>query len=179
MAELSDETYMHRVREGEISELSVLFERYHKRIYSLYLKLTHDTTVSQDLTQNLFQRIIKYRHSFRDDSIFKPWIYRMARNIHIDHCNEQKRMDSRAVNLEQYDEYAADTNEPYGADEFRLLDEALLKLSPEQQEIIILSRYQGLKYEEISAIRNTSVGAIKVQMHRAIKQLREIYFKQT
>ncbi len=102
----------------------------------------------------------------------------MARNIHIDHCNERKRMDSRAVNLEQYDEYAADTNEPYGADEFRLLDEAMLKLNPEQQEIIILSRYQGLKYEEISVIRNTSVGAIKVQMHRAIKQLREIYFKQ-
>ena len=131
MAELSDEIYMHRVRNGDISELAVLFERYHIRIYNLFLKLTHDTTVSQDLTQNLFQRIIKYRHSFRDDSIFKPWVYRMARNIHIDHCNERKRMDSRAVNLEQYDEYAADTNEPYGAEEFRLLDEALLKLNPD------------------------------------------------
>ena len=80
--------------------------------------------------------------------------------------------------MEHYHENTAEANEPYGAEEFRLLDEALLKLSPEQQELIILSRYQGLKYEEISEIRNISVGAIKVQMHRAIKQLREIYFKQ-
>jgi RNA polymerase sigma-70 factor (ECF subfamily) len=51
-------------------------------------------------------------------------------------------------------------------------------LSADQKELIVLSRYQGLKYEEISVITNQSVAAIKVAMYRAIRQLRGIYFKQ-
>jgi RNA polymerase sigma-70 factor (ECF subfamily) len=62
--------------------------------------------------------------------------------------------------------------------DFEKLDRALLELSDAQKEIIVLSRYQGLKYSEISAIINQSVPAIKVAMHRAIKQLRSIYMKQ-
>ncbi len=55
----------------------------------------------------------------------------------------------------------------------------MARLTPEQKEILVLSRFQGLKYEEISSIRDLSVPAIKVQVHRAIKQLREHYFKLT
>ena len=58
------------------------------------------------------------------------------------------------------------------------LDKALLQLAPAQREIILLSRYQGLKYEEISKILDVSVPSIKVQVLRAIKQLKGIYFNQ-
>jgi RNA polymerase sigma-70 factor (ECF subfamily) len=55
---------------------------------------------------------------------------------------------------------------------------AMAKLSPEQREILVLSRYQGLKYDEISKIKDISVPAIKVQVFRALRQLRTLYFKQ-
>jgi RNA polymerase sigma-70 factor (ECF subfamily) len=59
------------------------------------------------------------------------------------------------------------------------LDRAMARLTPDQKEILVLSRFQGLKYEEISSIRDLSVPAIKVQVHRAIKKLRQHYFKLT
>jgi len=178
VAELSDEILMNRVKQGNLPELSGLFERYHVRLYNFFLKLTLDTTVSQDLTQNLFYRIIKYRNTFKDSNSFKSWIYQMARNVHIDYRNQQKRTNDRFENLEDYDENIMDHKATFDEEEYERLDKALSRLHPDQLEIIVMSRYQGLKYEEISKIQNSTVAAIKVQMHRAIKQLREIYFKQ-
>ena len=143
------------------------------------LRLTFDRSVSQDLTQNLFYRIIKYRHTFREDHSFKSWIYQMARNIHVDFCKQQQKATERYTQVEEYNENLAEEKEGFNEEEYEKLERAMARLSPEQKEILVLSRFQGLKYEEISSIRDLSVPAIKVQVHRAIKQLREHYFKLT
>lgn len=178
MAVISDETLMDRVKQGNLSELSVLFERYHVKLYNFFLKLTFDKAASQDLTQNLFYRILKYRHTYKTDSSFKSWIYQMARNVHIDSYKQQKRTIENIKIVENYDNNIAEHSDGFREEDFDRLDRALMKLNPSQLEIIVLSRYQGLNYDEISKINNSTVPAIKVQMHRAIKQLREIYFKQ-
>jgi RNA polymerase sigma-70 factor (ECF subfamily) len=67
---------------------------------------------------------------------------------------------------------------PYSEEQFERLDAAMAKLTPDQREILVLSRYQGLKYDEISKIKDLSVAAIKVQVYRALRQLRTLYFKQ-
>ena len=170
---------MKRVKEGNLAELSVLFERYHVRLYNFMLRLTFDRSVSQDLTQNLFYRIIKYRHTFKEDHSFKSWIYQLARNIHIDFCKQQQKATERYTQVEEYNENFAEEKEGFNEEEYEKLERAMARLSPEQKEILVLSRFQGLKYEEISSIRDLSVPAIKVQVHRAIKQLREHYFKLT
>ena len=179
MAELSDEIIMKRVKEGNLAELSVLFERYHVRLYNFMLRLTFDRSVSQDLTQNLFYRIIKYRHTFKEDHSFKSWIYQLARNIHVDFCKQQQRATERFTQVEKFNENFPGEKEEFSEEEYEKLDRAMARLTPEQKEILVLSRFQGLKYEEISSIRDLSVPAIKVQVHRAIKQLREHYFKLT
>ena len=178
MAELSDETIMDRVKQGHLPELSVLFERYHVKLYNYFLKLTFDKTISQDLTQNLFYRILKYRTTYKSEHSFKSWIYQMARNVHIDYFKQQKRTINCIQNVENYDNNIIENNDGFCEDEYVRLDKALMKLQPTQLEILVLSRYQGLNYEEISKINNLTVAAIKVQVHRAIKQLREVYFKQ-
>lgn len=179
MKEASDEIIMNKVRDGHLAELSELFERYHVRMYNFMLKLTMDRTVSQDLTQSLFYRIIKYRSTFDDKYSFKSWIFQLARNIHADYCRKQKQQTDRYVHVEKYDSDMADEAGNFSEEDYENLDRALSKLNPEQKEILVLSRFQGLKYSEISAINNESVASIKVQVHRAIKQLRSIYFKLT
>lgn len=179
MKEASDEIIMNKVRDGHLAELSELFERYHVRMYNFMLKLTMDRTVSQDLTQSLFYRIIKYRSTFDDKYSFKSWIFQLARNIHADYCRKQKQQTDRYVHVEKYDSNLADEAGNFNEEDYENLDRALSKLNPEQKEILVLSRFQGLKYSEISAINNESVASIKVQVHRAIKQLRSIYFKLT
>jgi len=82
------------------------------------------------------------------------------------------------MKTDKYPVEPSDDSEGYLEDDYTRLEKAISDLSEEQKEIIVLSRYQGLKYEEISAITNQSVAAIKVAMYRAIRQLRGIYFKQ-
>ena len=178
MAETTDEILMQNVKEGNISEMSVLFERYHLRIYNFFFRLTFDMDVSQDLTQNLFYRMIKYKHSYKSEYTVKSWIFQIARNLHADYCKEEKRSQELFLKTDKYTVEPLDDTEEYHEDDYDRLEKAISDLSDEQKEIIVLSRYQGLKYEEISAITNQSVAAIKVAMYRAIRQLRGIYFKQ-
>jgi RNA polymerase sigma-70 factor (ECF subfamily) len=105
-------------------------------------------------------------------------MYQMARNLHIDYCKEEKRSGELFKNTDTYSVDISDENEGFPEDDYERLDRSIAKLNNDQRELIILSRYQGLKYEEISQIVNQSVPAIKVAMHRAIRQLRGIYFKQ-
>jgi RNA polymerase sigma-70 factor (ECF subfamily) len=167
---------MHRVKDGHLSELSVLFGRWHVKSYNFFLRLTFDPVVSEDLTQNLFYRILRYRHTFdASTGNFRSWMYRIARNTHLDFCKQQRTMP---LALREEADLPASVHEGYAEDDFEKLDRALGLLEPDQREIIVLSRYQGLKYEEIAHMRDLSVAAVKVRMHRAIHQLRKLYFKQ-
>lgn len=169
---------MQNVKDGNLAEMSVLFERYHLRIYNFFFRLTFNMDVSQDLTQNLFYRMIKYKHSYKSDYSVKSWIFKIARNIHVDYCNEEKRSGELFMKTDKYTVEPPDNADGYHEDDYDRLEKAMSDLSDDQKELIVLSRYQGLKYEEISAITNQSVAAIKIAMYRAIRQLRGIYFKQ-
>ena len=170
---------MLKVKNGDLAELTILFERYHIRLYNFFLKLTFDKEASQDLTQNLFYRIIRYRHTFEGkEGSFKPWIYQMARNIHADHYRQQKKNHERISRMNNNHNNVSGNDNSFNEDDFARLENAMSKLRPEQRELLVLSRYQGMKYDEISRIRNMSVPAIKVQVHRTIKELRKIYFNE-
>lgn len=167
------------VKEGHLSELAALFDRYQIALYNFFLRLTMDQATSEDLTQNLFYRVIRYRQSFDpSQGNFRSWVYRMARNIHFDHCKQAQKAPGRLTDPNDAEERLADGMAGYSEDQYQRLDEAMAKLPVEQREILVLSRYQGLKYEEISKLKDISVAAIKVQVFRAIKQLRTLYFKQ-
>jgi RNA polymerase sigma factor (sigma-70 family) len=181
------------VKEGHLSELAELFERYHVKLYNFFLRLTLEKATSEDLTQNLFYRVIKYRQSWQPaNGSFRSWIYRMARNVHNDHCTQSRKVPGRPGSREdavegledEADGGSIESGFPAGGHEYTeehygRLDQALAGLQPDQREILVLSRFQGLKYEEIARIKEISVPAIKVQVHRAIKHLRNLYFKQS
>jgi RNA polymerase sigma factor (sigma-70 family) len=175
---IPDETIMQNVKDGNLAEMSVLFERYHLKLYNFFVRMGLQKDISQDLTQNLFYRMIKYKHSYKTGNSVKSWMYQIARNIHNDYCKQQKKSEDLIIQKEIYANKITDDTDNYLEEDYERLDRAFAALSDAQREIIVLSRYQGLKYEEISCIINQSVPAIKVAMHRAIKQLRCIYLKQ-
>jgi RNA polymerase sigma factor (sigma-70 family) len=189
--ELSDEKVMLLVKEGQLSELTELFERYHVPLYNFFLRLTTDEALSEDLTHDLFYRVLRYRQSFEPASGgFRSWVYRMARNVHADHFRQEQRVPGGMKGTQPFPDggggdqdnatginRAAGEEAPYSEDQFERLDAAMAKLRPDQREILVLSRYQGLKYDEISKIKDLSVPAIKVQVYRALQQLRAFYFK--
>lgn len=168
---------MVKVKNGDLAQLSPIFGKYSKAIFNFFIRLGLDRDVSQDLTQNLFYRIIKYRHTYNEGSSVRTWIYKMARNLHADHCSELKRSTALFRAGEESGTDIADSGADFNEDDYARLEQALGELPVPQRELLVLSRYQGLKYEEISSITGQSVPAIKVTIHRAMKQLRTAYFK--
>jgi len=171
---------MQRVKDGQLSELTELFERYNVALYNFFLKLTMETATSEDLTQNLFYRVIRYRHTFdAGNGSFKSWVYQMARNLHADHFKQKQRITEIVKNAGNFPEDVPERQESgYDEHDFEKLKMALSGLGPVDRELIVLSRYEGLKYAEIAKMKNVSLGSIKVQVHRALKELRTLYFKQ-
>src|SRR3978361_2376147 len=81
----NDHELMIAVRPGEIRKLGALFERYNGRLYGFFVRLTNQPSISEDLVQIVFYRILKYRHTYRDEGKFSAWIYHLARKVAADH----------------------------------------------------------------------------------------------
>ena len=170
---MTDETAMNAVKQGELDQAAVLYERYKRPIFNFFLYLRHDRELSQDFTQQVFYRLLKYRNTFQEDGSFKTWIYRIARNIHHDHY--QRNMLVMNEFLDDFD--VADEVSDNQDDELVLVTKALKKLPDEYREVLVMSRFENMKYEQIADVLDISVALVKVRVHRAIKALREVYFQ--
>ena len=170
---MTDETAMNAVKQGELDQAAVLYERYKRPIFNFFLYLRHDRELSQDFTQQVFYRLLKYRNTFQEDGSFKTWIYRIARNIHHDHY--QRNMLVMNEFLDDFD--VADEVSDNQDDELVLVTKALKKLPDEYREVLVMSRYENMKYDQIADVLDISVALVKVRVHRAIKALREVYFQ--
>jgi RNA polymerase sigma factor (sigma-70 family) len=175
----SDETVMLAVRNGDVEKLGLLFERHHRALFDFFAKMTGSRTVAEDLVQDVFFRILKYRNAFRAESHFKAWMFRIARNARFDYYKKHgsERGAVEDSNDELYSGFAGPGQKLEQEQQTSLLECALFKLPPEKREILILSRYQELKYEEIAELLGCELGTVKVRIYRAMKELRDIFFK--
>jgi RNA polymerase sigma factor (sigma-70 family) len=170
----TDEEIMCRLQNGDIEKSSILFERYHIKMYNYFLRNTFNKELSMDLSQNLFLRMLKYRKSYDSNMPFKTWLFSIARNLFLDSTKYKFR------NMEPLEKVnvANLTENEYDQSEDEKLYRALAALSESDRELIELSRFQHLKYHEIASMMNLSEVNVKVRIHRAISRLREIYFKE-
>lgn len=169
---LADEELMFHVRNGTGEMLGVLFSRYQSPLFNFYCKLTGNRSLSEDLVQDVFFRILKYRQTYKPGTPFKTWMYQIARNARLDNMRKQRPQveieDSLLPAIMPADR-AQQTQET------ALLHKALMKLPEEKREVLVLSRFQELKYEEIAVMLGCQPNAVKVKVFRALKDLREIY----
>src|SRR5215510_2868326 len=84
MAE-TDENLMLAVRAGDVSQLGLLFDRHHRALFDFFARMTGSRAIAEDLVQDVFFRILKYRATFRADSRFKAWMFHIARNARVDY----------------------------------------------------------------------------------------------
>ncbi len=177
---LSDHELMLAVRDGELDALGELFERHHGPLYGFLVKLTGQRTAAEDIAQTVFQRMLKYRHTYRDDGSFTAWMYHLGRRCAADHFRKNNAAPA-ATDPSQLQDHADDT--PHAGDraatrdDHALLHSALGRLDRDDREVLLLSRFQELSFAEIAAILECSVGAAKVRAHRALRELRDTYFQ--
>ena len=174
----SDNRLMEEVKEGKVEKMAVLFEKHHVALFNFFMRLTGNRNISEDLVQEVFMRMLKYRATYQGRSKFTLWMYQIARNAHIDYLRKKK--DALPLD-EQWSEPITQERSPEenleGGQEVQLLRQALAQLPLKKREVLILSRYQNLKYKEIAELMDCHIGTVKAHVHRAIKELGKIYFE--
>jgi len=178
MSSLTDESLMRAVRDGDVGRLEQLFDRYHARLYDFLSRMTGNRAAAEDLVQDVFVRILKYRETYRDDGCFETWVFRIARNTRADYFRRARPVEALSDSAE--DPPAHVPGPALLLEQHRdvtRLRRALLQLREDRRELIVLARYQGLKHDQIAELLGIEVGAVKVRLHRAIADLRDVFHK--
>jgi RNA polymerase sigma factor (sigma-70 family) len=173
---LADNYLMAKVRDGDPEKLGLLYERYKRPLLGFFMGMVRDKELGEDLVQNTFVRILKYKHLFRGDGDFRTWMFHIARNVKNDHFRKNKITHEK---VEKWEDKIKDEGnlmlEWQSEDEQRMLAIAMDKLPEDKREILLLSKYQEKKYKEIGEILGCTEGTVKVKVFRALQDLKAIY----
>ena len=171
---------MLQVKEGQVNKMGLLFERYHRPLYGFFYHLNGQPALSEDLVQTVFYRMLKYRHTFSGEGEFRTWMYHLARNVVADDAKKNKTAKHHDDITDWADKLGGGASadaELHHTQDVALLHQALRHLSDDHREVLVLSRFQEMKYGQIAQVLDTTEGAVKVRVHRALGHLRDIYLK--
>lgn len=90
MQELTNNALMLKVKAGDLDKLGLLYERHKKRLFGFFYNMNSNASLSEDLVQNVFVRMLKYKHTFTGDGSFTAWMFRTARNVNYDYYKKNK-----------------------------------------------------------------------------------------
>ncbi|MBI9038182.1 MAG: RNA polymerase sigma factor [Bacteroidales bacterium] len=177
---ITDNELMQEIQAGDVEKLGLLFERYKRMLFGFFYRVIGNKEVSEDLVQNVFIRILRFKNQFRGEGKFTTWMYRIARNEIADYFKKEKKFGYKEDISDLSEKIDGDPlaeQKSLKEDQLQLLNYALQKLSVENRELIIMNRYQGLKYKEIGEMLDVSEGAVKVRTFRAMNELKKNYSK--
>ncbi|MGC2238008.1 MAG: RNA polymerase sigma factor [Pyrinomonadaceae bacterium] len=166
---------------GNISAFELLYERYHRRTYSLCLRMTNSQTEAEDLTQEVFIQLFRKIGSFRGDSAFSTWLHRLTVNQVLMHFRRRSvKNEKTSESGEMPEQTVSGTENPR---KMPVLDRIALKnavaqLPPGYRNVFVLHDVEGYEHEEVANLLGISVGTSKSQLHKARLKLRGLLIKQ-
>ncbi|HAR74288.1 MAG TPA: RNA polymerase subunit sigma-70 [Flavobacteriaceae bacterium] len=153
----------------------LLVKDYHQRVYWQIRRMVLIHEDADDIAQNVFIKIYQNLNSFKNESKLSTWIFRITYNETINFIH--KNAKEQNVSFEDYSMNIADdlsTDEYYTGDEIELkLQKAIASLPEKQRVVFMMKYYDEMKYEQISEISGTSVGALKASYHHAVAKIKE------
>lgn len=178
----SDASLVRRTREGDLGAYDELIQRYQERLYSTLYHMTSNHEDAHDLAQEAFIKAYKAIGSFKGDSSFFTWLYRIAVNRTLNFLKQRRNRNHMSLNdLDVNAEHDPDLVELVAEStprrdaslaELQLkLNEAMLKLSETHRMVVTLHDIQGLPHEEIARIMDCNVGTVRSRLHYARQQL--------
>ena len=162
------------------SAFDTLMRRYGEQIYWQIRKMVMSHDDAKDLLQNSFMKAWKNLHNFRGDAKLSTWLYKIAVNESINFLNKERQRNN--VDADGDDSYLMDSlqaDEYFDGDALQeKLQEAILHLPEKQRLVFNMKYYDDMKYEEMSEILGTSVGALKASYHHAVKKITQFVEKE-
>lgn len=174
-------TVIRRVQRGDTDAFEALVAAYEKNVFNVALQMTGNREDAQDMTQEAFLKAYSSLSSFRGDSKFSSWLYRIVSNVCLDFKRRQGRRPSSSLTVEDDEgeniqlDIADESQSPEALLERKMTREAvragLQQLPDEQRQILLLREIQGLSYEEIGEAMGLEAGTVKSRIFRARKKL--------
>ena len=152
---------------------NLLVRQYQQRLYISIRRMVTDHDETKDVLQNTFMKAWSGLENFRADAQLYSWLFRIAHNESLNHLRKMKRglFTSDAIVLEKLTT-TMDSSAHFSGDAIqRKLQKAIMQLPDKQRAVFNMKYFDALKYEEISAITGTSVGALKSSYHIAVKKI--------
>src|SRR5579885_3515389 len=167
---------MGQVRSGDVAKMAVLFERHSRALFRYFISMNRNRELSEDLVQDVFFRMLRYRASYDPNQSFTAWMYQIARNANVDQAQKRK---AEVVGIDEFEDRKSEAPGPEETtakgQDVALLKRALHRLPADKKEILVLARYQDMKYEDIASLLGCEVGTVKVRVFRAMRALEQIY----
>ncbi len=170
---ISDETLFEKLRNGDIESLGTLYERYKDLLFNFFLRNTGNYHSSNDLVMETFERVFKYRHSFKNSKKIRPWIFQIASNLVKDYF--KKSMDNKSLDAVEFEDNTVHP-EISGDVQYRnkQVQKALNSLKPSQRNIINMYYILEMSYQDIAVSENTSINSVRIKVCRALKKLNKL-----
>lgn len=185
-ADVSDEVLMMRFQAGNRSAFATLVKRHKTPIYNFFLRQLRDRILAEDMTQDVFVRVVRKAATFKHEARFSTWLYTIARNLGIDQM--RKRSLRRHASLDQakhpdgptLGERIADSA-PEGLGDRRAISadigarvaSAVDTLPAEQREVFLLRQLGSIPFKEIAVMTGVSENTVKSRMRYALERLQE------
>jgi RNA polymerase sigma factor (sigma-70 family) len=175
LTETSDEYILSLIRDKNSQNygFNLLLQKYQEKVYWVvrHMLIDHDDT--NDTVQDVFIKVWKNIHTFREASQLYTWIYRIATNETLTALKKKKNLFFLPIiNVEKkLLESLTDDNFFNGDQILMKLQKAILELPPKQRLIFNMKYFNALKYDEIAEITGTSVGALKASYHLAVQRI--------
>ena len=181
MTSEQEKACIRRVLSGDANAFEALVREHEKYVYNLALRALGNAQDAEDVTQEAFLKAYRSLASFRGESKFSVWLYRIVSNLCLDLLRARKRRAAQSLTVENED--GEDEELPVPDDRFspeHLLDRKLTReavqhalehLSDEARQILLLREIRGLSYEEIAATLSLDIGTVKSRIFRARKRL--------
>lgn len=179
---MSDQEIIKAIQESRDAErcFALLLDKYQERMYWHIRRIVKRHEDADDVLQNTFVKVWTNLPKFRADSALYTWIYRIATNEALSHLRSDKRNPVQPIGMEENDESAEQLENTLIAEESpdaeaiqAKLQAAIDSLPEKQKAVFSLRYYEEMKYEDMSEIMGTSVGALKASYHHAVKKIEE------
>lgn len=167
---LDESTLIQRSQSGDHKAFEQLYRANAAKVYGLCLRLCGQRELAEDLTQEAFVRAWQKLDSFRGDSAFSSWLYRLTSNVVIGYLRQQSKWKMVNFDIQKHESILGVAS----LDMHRSDIESALKRLPDQARVvIILHEYLGYQHNEIAEITGMAVGTSKSHLHRAKDTLKQ------
>jgi RNA polymerase sigma-70 factor (ECF subfamily) len=180
-SDLTEAQAIRQAGDGDAAAFEYLYQAHCRRVYGLCLRMIKNPAEAEDLTQQAFLQVFRKIGTFRGDSGFSTWLYRVTANIVLMHLRRKKLkeisaedLDSRNPNGEGARDYGSADTSMLGAVDRLNIKRAIRKLPAGYKRLFLLHDVLGYQHNEIAPLLGCSIGCSKSQLHRARKRLRQL-----